>query len=104
VVATELLYKNRLAELLANGLGIGLAVGFATGLTLGFVQAAWGAFTITRWWLALRGRLPWRLMGFLADAHEHRGVLRQVGAVYQLRHAQLQRHLANHPGSALSAN
>jgi hypothetical protein len=32
-------------------------------------------------------------MRFLADAHQ-RGVLRQAGAVYQFRHAELQRHLA----------
>jgi hypothetical protein len=48
-------------------------------------------------WLALRGRLPWRLMRFLADAHVHRGVLRQAGAFYQFRHAELQRHLAGCP-------
>jgi hypothetical protein len=33
-------------------------------------------------------------MAFLADAHQ-RGVLRQVGAVYQFRHIELQRRLAN---------
>jgi hypothetical protein len=32
-------------------------------------------------------------MTFLDDAH-HRGVLRQVGAVYQFRDARLQDHLA----------
>jgi hypothetical protein len=31
-------------------------------------------------------------MDFLADAYD-RGVLRQAGAVYQFRHAQLQEHL-----------
>jgi hypothetical protein len=38
--------------------------------------------------------LPWRLMAFLADAHR-RGVLRQVGSVYQFRHIELQRRLTN---------
>jgi hypothetical protein len=33
-------------------------------------------------------------MGFLDDAHVHRGVLRQVGTIYQFRHLDLQRHLA----------
>jgi hypothetical protein len=33
-------------------------------------------------------------MGFLADAHQQRGVLRQTGSVYQFRHADLQRRLA----------
>jgi hypothetical protein len=32
-------------------------------------------------------------MAFLEDAHR-RGVLRQVGAVYQFRHAKLQQYLA----------
>jgi hypothetical protein len=36
-------------------------------------------------------------MTFLRDAHEQRGVLRQVGAVYQFRHINLQRHLAQQP-------
>jgi hypothetical protein len=45
----------------------------------------------------LRGRLPWRLVRFLADAHEQRGVLRQAGAAYQFRHVELQRHLAGRP-------
>jgi hypothetical protein len=71
---------------------IGLIVGFVIGLS----QTAWGWFAVARCWLALRGRLPWRLMGFLADAHQ-RGVLRQAGAVYQFRHAELQRHLAEQP-------
>lgn len=34
-------------------------------------------------------------MAFLADAHEHRGVLRQIGPTYQFRHLELQRRLAN---------
>ncbi|WP_459651094.1 NACHT domain-containing protein [Kitasatospora sp. Ki12] len=71
----------------------GVADGLATGLAWGFLQARYGSFTLARWWLALRGQVPWRLMPFLADAHR-RGVLRQVGATYQLRHAELQRRLA----------
>jgi hypothetical protein len=71
----------------------GVADGLATGLAWGFLQARYGSFTLARWWLALRGQVPRRLMPFLADAHR-RGVLRQVGATYQLRHAELQRRLA----------
>ncbi|MGH8921171.1 MAG: AfsR family transcriptional regulator, partial [Actinomycetes bacterium] len=71
-----------------TGVLFGLAVGLAV-----FSSRAWGAFTITRLWLAARGRLPLRLMRFLDDAHR-RGVLRQVGAVYQFRHARLQDRLA----------
>lgn len=36
-------------------------------------------------------------MTFLQDAREHRGVLRQAGAVYEFRHLDLQRHLAQQP-------
>lgn len=43
--------------------------------------------------LALAGRLPWRPMRFLRDAHV-RGVLRQVGGVYEFRHKLLAEHLA----------
>lgn len=77
------------------GLEVGLANLVAVGLSYGFMRASWGSFTIARWWLAASRQLPWRLMQFLADAHEHRGVLRQAGAFYQFRHVELQRHLAN---------
>ncbi len=52
----------------------------------------WISYTISRSWRALLGRLPWRLMRFLSDAHE-RGVLRQAGPAHQFRHDLLQRHL-----------
>jgi DNA-binding SARP family transcriptional activator len=75
----------------ASSVGLGLAVGavfgFAIGLTV-FLSRASGAFTVSRLWLAARGHLPLRLMTFLEDAHR-RGVLRQVGAVYQFRHSRL---------------
>jgi hypothetical protein len=58
--------------------------------------AAWPSYEVARIWLALRHRLPWWLMGFLADAHR-RGVLRQAGAVYQFRHIDLQHWLATRP-------
>ena len=77
------------------GFMAGLGLGFGAGLGAGFIQAIWGAFAITRCWLALRRRLPWQLMGFLTDAHQ-RGVLRQEGANYQFRHVELQHRLARH--------
>jgi hypothetical protein len=84
---------------LGGGLGVWVGVGvgaaIAVGLGVGFLQATYGRFLVARCWLALCRRLPWRLMGFLADAHRKRGVLRQVGAVYQFRHAELQRRLSN---------
>lgn len=52
----------------------------------------WGGYQLARLWLALRGRLPWRLFASLEDAHE-KGLLRQAGAVYQFRHARLQDRL-----------
>ena len=76
-------------------IGVGLAAAIAVGLGVGFLQAAYGHFFAARCWLALWRHLPWRIMTFLADAHEKRGVLRQVGSVYQFRHAELQRRLSN---------
>jgi len=86
---------------LKAGLSVGLAVGLVAGLGFGLLNGLnalmaipWGMFVLARAWLALRGKLPRDLMAFLADAHQ-RGVLRQVGAVYQFRHIELQRRLAN---------
>jgi len=67
--------------------------GIAIGVS-GVLTRAWGAFTFTRFWLALRGRLPLRLMRFLHDAHR-RGVLRQSGTRYQFRHEHLHNHIAS---------
>ncbi len=92
---------------LGAGLGVRVAVGLAAGLTVGLIaasiQAAWLPFTIARFWLAATGWLPLRLMSFLADAHR-RGVLRQVGGVYQFRHVDLQRRLARQDATAASAD
>lgn len=79
---------------LVYGLAFALAIGFA-----GVLSRAWGVFLLHRTWLALRGRLPWRLMDFLDDAHR-RGILRQAGGVYQFRHALLQDHLARSRSTA----
>ncbi len=76
-----------------GGVGGGLVGGLAVGLPIALSQTAWGGFAVARLWSAVRGRLPWRLISFLAEAHR-RGVLRQAGAVYQFRHAELQRYLA----------
>ncbi|MFF1722733.1 NACHT domain-containing protein [Streptomyces sviceus] len=72
------------------------SIGIPFGLMLGFIRSVWVEYVVARIRLAVRRRVPWRFMSFLADAHERRGVLRQVGAVYQLRHIDLQRHLAAH--------
>jgi hypothetical protein len=70
------------------------ARGFGLGTGLGcVVDNASVLYAASLAWWALRGRLPWRLIRFLDDAHR-RGVLRQTGAVHRFRHADLQRHLA----------
>ncbi|MFI2077570.1 NACHT domain-containing protein [Streptomyces triculaminicus] len=60
---------------------------------LALMLSAWGWLVTTRLWLCARQQLPWRLMSFLEEAHK-RGVLRQVGAIYQFRHARLQEQLS----------
>lgn len=82
---------------IGGGLAIGLAAGLARGFYVGFRETAWPQFAVTTACLAMRNRVPWSLMAFLQDAHEHRGVLRQVGTVYQFRHIGLQRYLAEQP-------
>ncbi|MGY4998840.1 NACHT domain-containing protein [Streptomyces sp. 900105245] len=61
--------------------------------TAALALSAWGRFAVARAWLAATGRLPWRLMRFLEDAHR-RGVLRRSGAYYEFRHRRLQSFLA----------
>lgn len=65
----------------------------AVGLAIALIRTPWLSYQIARSWLALRGKIPWSLLTFLEDAHR-RGVLRQVGAVYQFRHIELQHRLA----------
>jgi hypothetical protein len=63
---------------------VGAAV-FAT-VVLG---KAWGQWLVfARFWLPLRGELPWRAEAFLEDAVA-RGALRRTGAVYRFRHVRL---------------
>ncbi|HEX6340931.1 BTAD domain-containing putative transcriptional regulator [Umezawaea sp.] len=73
---------------LAGGL-FGLSVGLSV-----WLARASGALGPVVVWLAARGRVPWRFLTFLDDAHR-RGVLRQVGGVYQFRHGRLQERLAH---------
>ncbi|MGH3758344.1 NACHT domain-containing protein [Actinophytocola sp.] len=54
---------------------------------------AWPRFVLARTVLAITGRLPWRLLGFLTDARD-RGLLRRSGGTYQFRHVRLQQRLA----------
>jgi NACHT domain-containing protein len=70
------------------GLSIGLTIWLAVVLS-----HAWPQYLIAAGWLAVRGRLPWRLAAFLSEANDLQ-VLRQRGGAYQFRHARLQDHLA----------
>ncbi len=89
------------------GLGVALLGGgnglraLITALAIGAAQTiayqAWGRFALARAHLAATGKLPWRLMAFLREAHR-RGVLRQAGPVYQFRHARLRDRLAEEYG------
>jgi hypothetical protein len=92
----------------ATGVLVG---GFAAGAAgiIGMVVAivggahhAWLAYLIAITILALRGELPLRLLAFLDDAHRL-GLLRNVGPIYQFRHADLQDHLARSPSPAADA-
>ncbi|MFD8596044.1 helix-turn-helix domain-containing protein [Kitasatospora sp. NPDC059646] len=79
------------------GLTDGLVIGTVGGIggTAAYLLAftAWGQWLVlSRVWLPLTGRLPWRPAAFLDDAYR-RGVLRRTGAVYQFRHVRLQHHL-----------
>lgn len=80
---------------LTYGIGLGVACFVSVGISLAFCQALWGRLFVARVWYALGGKLPFDIMAFLKDAHINRGVLRQAGAVYQFRHSQLQRRLAD---------
>ncbi|QFZ22896.1 NACHT domain-containing protein [Saccharothrix syringae] len=77
-----------------TGLVGGLTYGAATGVFVAAGRTQWLRYFIARCALALTGRVPWRLMAFLEDAHTVHGVLRQNGATYQFRHLDVQRRLA----------
>ncbi|WP_229844721.1 NACHT domain-containing protein [Streptomyces cinnamoneus] len=69
-----------------------LVVG-ASGFALALIAFAWPHYSAARVLMTIRGQTPLRLQAFLADAHRL-GILRQVGPVYQFRHASLQQRLA----------
>lgn len=86
-------FTSTLGDLLAVAAFRLLDIG-VIGLVLALGACAWPYYTIARLQFAVRGRLPWRLQAFLADAHRL-GILRRVGSTYQFRHARLQQHLAD---------
>lgn len=105
-VVTAALYAWRVRSGATYGAAIltgataGTLVGVFAGLLGRLSELATWSFTTTRHYLAAHHHLPRDLMGFLADAHQHRGVLRQIGGVYQFRHLDLQHALttAGPPG------
>lgn len=81
----------------------GLAAGLVIALGLGTTTARERWVVLERIWLPLRGRAPWAMIVFLEDACE-RGVPRQAGAVYQLRHDRIQTQLADKFANAQRAD
>ena len=94
-VAHVLMVALAVGHLDPAALPFDLMVGPLIGLAISTCVTAWGQWLVfARVWLPLTGRLPWSVAAFLDDACR-RGVLRQVGAVHQFRHARLQAHLSN---------
>ncbi|WDZ87843.1 hypothetical protein [Micromonospora cathayae] len=71
--------------------GFGLSIGALVLLT-----RAWPRFLLVRAYLAVRGRQPWRLPAFLAEARD-RNLLRESGGMWQFHHIGLQHRLASRP-------
>jgi hypothetical protein len=90
-----------LAFAVVFGLALGPLVGLLAfvGLTVtaAFTVSMWGAFTITRIWLALFRGIPIGVIGFLREA-DSRGVLRREGGAFQFRHAKLRERLSASAG------
>jgi len=78
---------------LLDGLAFGLVGGLAGGLVFGLAGGSAHKVGIIELILATTGAGRVNFLRVLEDAH-HRQVLRQAGAVYQFRHAELQEHLA----------
>ncbi|MFF8955144.1 hypothetical protein [Streptomyces sp. NPDC014894] len=70
----------------------GTLFGLAVGLILAAYCTASVPTLVAQTWLALRGRLPWRVGTFLDVLHE-RQILRQTGRAYRVRHEDLAQRL-----------
>ena len=77
-----------------RGLIVGLAAGFVVGVLSSNLVAAWPTTILAASIGALKRDLPapWHLMTALEHCHQL-GLLRTVGATYQLRHSALTEHL-----------
>ena len=81
---------------LVVGLVGGLVVGLVDGLVVGLVVGLVGGAAPSLWMLEVLFRLRGRRVRFLPllETASERQMLRQAGAVYQFRHAELQDRLA----------
>jgi hypothetical protein len=83
-------------------LGVAVAVGGVAAVAVGATVTASAAYFWTVWILRMKKCVPFFFMTFLSDALE-RGVLRQVGNVYQFRHRRLaDRLVSTATGSGVS--
>lgn len=94
IVALGIVLGGPPVAMIAATLGSGLVGVFVSGHESGFSNAS-TAYFASILLLYAKGRIPFRLMRFLDDAHRS-GILRQAGPVYQFRHADFQDHLARH--------
>jgi hypothetical protein len=92
--AVSLFFADRSAALRQSAdISVRFALIIGVIVTLGSgAGSAWLNFNFARFWQAIRGRAPWRVLEFLDNAHD-RGVLRKIGTVYQFRHSRLQETL-----------
>jgi hypothetical protein len=81
----------------AGGISSGVVFGLAAGITSGICVPQFFAAAVAQAYLAVRYRVPFRLVRFLEDARA-RHLIRAVGPVYQFRHALVLDRLAG-PGS-----
>ncbi len=75
------------------GAGIAGLCGSFTMAILVQATGAWGRFVLTKFILALRHDVPWRLMTFLRVA-EQAGILRRLGPQYEFRSEQFRVYLS----------
>jgi hypothetical protein len=81
-----------------------IAVWFAIGTVLGSMGSEWPLYMTATTWLAIRRKLPLRLMRFL-ECCRSRGVVRAAGEEYQIHDNGLLQYLRSDktPNSAISA-
>jgi hypothetical protein len=96
-----------LAFAVVFGLALGALVGLLAFVGITVVAALtvsmWGAFTVTRVWLAMVHGMPLAIMEFLREA-DSRGVLRRAGGSFQFRHIKVQKQLSHHTARLASGS